>query len=240
MIYDDKTSCTISSGEYILISTVDEPEDVVFKASFVVVNNIHVEGRVKALFDLIVLGDIECDDLDIKGKLICLGNCKVSRTIVVQDNIWANDIRATEIICHDDVFAQGIDVDLLKADGNILIGKTLAVESKAETIQKILCGETAYGAGKIIARMVMTAEELDLDEGETALETPYVYMPSHGTSQSFDELKEYVASNDYKGYIITLVAAYGTEKQALLSRALKVFCFLNEYYPNRISEIKDV
>ena len=61
--------------------------------------------------------------------------------------------------------AQSIDADIVQADGNIIIGKTLAVEEKAQTYQKVICGETAYGAGKIIASTILTSEPLDLDDG---------------------------------------------------------------------------
>ena len=241
MIYfDESMQGVILADEYVLLREVDEDEDITFKASFVVITGIKCEGKVVALFDLIVLGDIECDNLEVKGRLICIGNCRVSDSLVVQNEIWANDITSTSIYCHDRLFAQGIDSSFIKTDGDIIIGKTLAIENKAETIQKVLCGETAYGAGKIIASTIITAEELDLDDGEEAIEHPFVYKPQSGTSKINKDLQRYVQNNDYKGYINVLKSVEGRNNLDLCSRSLKVFSTLNEYYPQRMSEFADV
>ena len=124
MFFEDKTKGVITTGQNLIIPEVDEDEEVVFKASFSVAGNLRCATKVTALFDLIVMGNMECKDIDVKGKLVCLGNCVVQNVMDVQNEIWANDIRATRIICHDRIVCQGIDADRVKADGDILVGKT--------------------------------------------------------------------------------------------------------------------
>ena len=240
MFYDDKTRDVFAAGKSLIIYDVDEDEDVVFKASFIVASDIRCSGSVTALFDLIVMGNIECERLDVKGRLICLGNCNVEDSVIVQNTIWVNDLRASKVICHDMINAQGLDADNVKADGNIIVGKTLAVEDRAETFQNIICGETAYGAGKLVANMIVTAEELDMDDGEEALENPFVFRPENSSSGIMTELNKYVEDNDYQGFFNALLLARGEIEEGKIKRALSVFSVMNSSYPESISDFKDV
>ena len=240
MFFDDKTKGVIASGRDLIIPEVDEDEEVVFKASFLIAGDLKCVTKVTALFDLIVVGDLECNDIDVKGKLICLGNCVVHNTIDVQNEIWVNEIHASKIVCHDRIVCQGIDADRVKADGDILVGKTFAIEDRAETFQKILCGETAYGAGKIVANTIITAEPLDMDDGEDALENPFVFKPEGSSSALFEDLQQFVSNNDYLGYFKALSAIENDDNRDKFERAQRVFQAMNIAFPDQISEFKDV
>ena len=161
IIYDDKTPNAITSGTQLLISSSHSSEDVTFRASYIVSSDLTCQGKVTALFDLFVFGDVHADEIEVKGRFICMGHCIVTGAIVVQNDIWCEDVQAASITCHDRIVAQSIDVDTIIADGSIIIGKTLAIEQKAQTNQNVICGETAYGAGRIIASSILTAEPLD-------------------------------------------------------------------------------
>lgn len=240
MFYDDKSKSVVKAGKSLIIYEVEETEEVVFKASFVIANNLSCAGKVIALFDLIVIGDIECDSLDVKGKLICIGNCNVKDTMIVQNEIWANDITAKKVVCHDRIVAQGMDVENVKADGNIVIGKTLAIEDRAETIQNILCGETAYGAGKLVANTIVTVEPLDLDDGEEALENPFMFKLENTGSKIAEDIQKFVDENNYMGYLKLLNQVEGDGNKDKFDRAQRVFTTMNYSYPGNISEVRDV
>ncbi len=240
MFFDDKTKGVITKGITLIVPEVDEDEEVYFKASFFVAGDLRCITKVTALFDLIVMGDIECKDIDVKGKLVCLGNCVVQNMIDVQNEIWANDIRASKIICHDRIVAQGIDADRVKADGNIVVGKTLAIEDRAETFQKILCGETAFGAGKLVANTIVTAEPLDMDDGEEALENPFVFKPECSSSTLFEDLQSFVSDNDYTGYFDALAVIENDDNRDKFDRARRVFEAMTSAFPDRISKFKDI
>ncbi len=240
MFFEDKTKGVITTGKTLIIPQVDEGEEVVFKASFLVAGNLKCATKVTALFDLIVMGNMECKDIDVKGKLICMGNCVVQNTLVVQNEIWANDIRAAKISCHDRIVCQGIDADRVKADGNIIVGKTLAIEERAETFQKILCGETAYGAGKLVANTIVTAEPLDMDDGEESLENPFIFKPEGSSSSLFGDLQQFVSDNDYSGYFNALSMIENDDNRDRFARARRVFQAMNAAFPQYISEFKDI
>ena len=208
-VYDDKTSGIIKAGDRdncFIISNVKSRTEAVFKASYIVASSVRVSGKITALFDLIVLGDVEADDIEVKGKFICMGDCTVENSIIVQDKMFVKQVKAKNIEVHDQITAQEIDVDVIKADGNIIVGQTLATEELAFSEQNILCGETAYGAGQISANSIITVEELDMDDGEDAVVEPYkIVFEGKKSERNFDYGKKYIDKNDYESYFSDLL-----------------------------------
>lgn len=208
-VYDDKTSGIIKAGDRdncFIISNVKSRTEAIFKASYIVASSMRVSGKITALFDLIVLGDVEADDIEVKGKFICMGDCTVQNSIIVQDKMFVKQVKAKNIEVHDQITAQEIDVDVIKADGNIIVGQTLATEELAFSEQNILCGETAYGAGQISANSIITVEELDMDDGEDAVVEPNkIVFEGKKSERNFDYGKKYIDKNDYESYFSDLL-----------------------------------
>lgn len=176
--YDDKTKGIIESKGRFILPVFKPCDEATFKASYIVASNVKCNGKITALFDLTVLGNLEAAELDVKGRFICTGKCAVSGAVIVQNDIWAEDIRADSIETHDRIIVQEIDAGTVNADGNIVAGKILAVEKLAHSAKNILCGETVYGSGKVAANAVITGEPIDLDEGAEAVIAPYSYAPT--------------------------------------------------------------
>ena len=223
-VYDDKTSGIIKSGNYSMISSVKSRTEAVFKASYIVASGIQVEGKITALFDLIVIGDVAAHDIDVKGKFVCLGNCQVGNSVTVQDKLFVKEIRAKSIEVHDDITAQEIDVDVLRADGNVIVGQTLATEELAYSEQNILCGETAYGAGRISAHAIITGEELDMDDGEDAVVEPNKIVFDSSDDRKSVNGKKYAEKNDFESYLGELFDNCGMDdiKQYTVVRWLRI------------------
>ena len=202
-IYDDKTQGIIKSGNYFFINAIKSRTEAIFKASYIVGSSLHIDGKITASFDLIIVGDVEAEDIDIKGSFICLGNCDVQNSITVQGKIFGKNIRAKNIEVHDEITANEIVTDVINADGNIIIGQTLAVEELAKSGQKIICGETAYGAGKISAQEIITGEELDMDDGmKSVVDIPNrIYLGDTNENQRAKLCKKYAIRNDYNTYL---------------------------------------
>ena len=242
ILYDDKAKDAIKAENQLIFPNVNESDDIIFKASYIISGNLHCSGKIAALFDLIVFGDVIAEEVDIKGRFVCMGRCSISGTITVQSDIWAEDIQAKCVICQDRIVAQSIDADTVVAYGNIIIGKTLAIEEKAKTYQNVICGETAYGAGKIVASSILTAEPLDLDEGEEALESPFQYTPKSsysGTAELSKESAKYRKNNDYSGFLSTLLKTPDKSMKARFSHYLTVLKAVEMAYPEKISELRD-
>ena len=96
-VYDDKTSGIIKAGDRdncFIISNVKSRTEAIFKASYIVASSLRISGKITALFDLIVLGDVEADDIEVKGKFICMGDCTVENSIIVQDKMFVKQVKA--------------------------------------------------------------------------------------------------------------------------------------------------
>ena len=242
VVFDDKSPNALRSGNQLLIPGGQSSEDVTFKASYCVSQDLTCDGKITALFDLIVFGDVRADEIEIKGRFVCMGHCIVSGAIIVQNDMWCEDVQAASITCHDRIVAQSIDADSIFADGSIIIGKTLAIEKKAQTNQSVICGETAYGAGKIIASSILTVEPLDLDDGEEALESPFQYSPktqSESTIIISKESAKYEKDNDYSGYIAALIKNSEENVQKQLKKYLTVLKAVEMATPSSISDFRD-
>ena len=240
-VIDDKASCVVKVDRSLLLPQIDSDEDITLKASFIATSNVKCAGKVTALFDLIVMGDIEAEELDVKGRFICHGSCIINKTIVVHGDILAETVNAESIICHDRIVAQSMDVTTVATDGKILLGKTLFIEEKAHTPQVLMCGETAYGPGKVIAKMLITAEEIDLDDGVDALEKPFTYLPKGGANSQLDKLVAYYREkDDYEGLIIKLSLTPDDRKKEVLMKFLNVLKSVDGKYPKQIHTLRDL
>ncbi len=243
ILYDDKTKNIIKTGNQLLIPTIDASEDVTFKASYVVSSDLKCKGKIVALFDLIVFGDVCAQEINVKGRFVCMGCCSVSNAIVVHDDIWCEEINAESITCHDKIVAQSINAEIVIAEGNIIIGKTLEIEEKAQTNQYVICGETAYGAGRIIASSILTVEPLDLDDGEEALESPFQYIPNVASGEAIGFISssiEHVTCNDYEGFLLELMGDSNGHTQELLDRYLSVLKTVEKALPHSVRKLRDV
>jgi len=253
--YDDKSKDIVESSGRFILPLCKEYDDVTFKASYIVVPNIKCSGKITALFDLIALGNVEAKEIDVKGRFICLGNCMVSGSVVVQNEIWANDVRASSIEAHDRIVAQEIDGGTIIADGSIIVGKILAVEKLAKSDKIILCGETAYGAGRVAANTIITGEPIDLDDGEDAVESPNLYRPVSVQTQftqavvtatepvdlvDHGEL-EYAPSGNFTGYLDFLNSTvYDDESKAKFVRWKEILNEAEAIRQSGISEYSDI
>ena len=106
----------------------------------------------------------------------------------------------------------------------------------------MICGETAYGAGRIIASSILTVEPLDLDDGEEALESPFSYSPkalSEPTVKFTAESVKYEKNNDYSGYIAALIKNSEETVQKKLKKYLTVLKAVEMASPSSISEFRD-
>ena len=177
-IFDAKTPGVQQNGERYVLTSFPNCSEAIFKASYIVTDDLTCDGKVTALFDLIVLGNVSVQELEVKGRFVCTGKCQIDGELVVQNDIWVDELCADKIDAHDQIVSQQLDARYIKTDGNIVVAKTLAIEECAQSDANVICGETAFGAGKIIAKMVLTGEPLDLDRGEAALSLPNKYDPS--------------------------------------------------------------
>lgn len=237
-VFDDKTEGIIKVTDRkncFIIHNVECQTDVVFKTSYIVAAGLQILGKITAQFDLIVLGDVKAKEIDVKGEFICIGDCVVEDNIVVHDRLMGKLIKAKSIEVHDQIVAQEIDAKTILADDNIIVGQTLAIESYASSGRNILCGETAYGAGKIAARAVLTVDEIDMDDGVDAVINPHAYEPPEKEEPQtgghiYETAKQYEKKNDYEGFLTALDKSRDNAFKTVLVRWRKALRTADEMF----------
>lgn len=254
--YDDRSQGVMESDRYYILPIFKQCDEATFKASYIVASDVKCDGKITALFDLIVLGNFEAAELDVKGRFVCLGKCDVSGTILVQNEIWVNDARAKNIETKDRIVAQEIEGEIIIADGSIVVGKILAVEKLAKSEKNILCGETAYGSGKVAANIIITGEPLDLDDGVESIISPCTYKPrtvetqSVATSPSKESKpvdliaygeSEYAPHGNFRGYLDLIISVTtDDESKDKYARWRVVLEEAERVYESNISEYSNI
>ena len=241
IFYDDKVEGVTNNNGSLSIDTVQADEDVTFKASFVVTGDLSCDGKVTGLFDLIVLGNVNAQEIDVKGRFVCLGECEIEDSVVVQSDIYANTMKAESVVGREQIVVGSMDVGTVSSEGNIIVSKVLSVNDRAETQQNIICGETAYGSGSIAAVCVLTSEPLDMDDGDE-IETPPCKYESKGVAslpKSVPANNPYISGNVYKEYIYNCLIPAEESKKAMFERYLDVLKRMEKCTSAKFAGVKD-
>lgn len=244
IFYDDKVVGVTNSNGNLSISEVCADEDVIFKASFVVTGDLSCDGKVTGLFDLIVLGNVKAKEIDVKGRFVCLGECEIEESVLVQYDIYANSMKAESIVGREQIIAGSIDVGTISSEGSIIVGKVLSVNERAETQQNIICGETAYGSGSLAANCVITGDPLDMDDGDAIETPPCKYEPKSQTPQQqqvalIPAISPYVKDNDYTNYIRDYLVKTEEGKKEIFDNYNKVLKAVETMVPTKFAGTKD-
>lgn len=245
MIFDDKSEGIMTSGKALIYYKTIKTDELIFKATYYVIGDIVCSGKISALFDLIVIGNVFANDVNIKGKFVCTGKCKIENTIIVQNDIWADSLEADHVICHENCLAQEIDAKDVNVEGNITVGKAFGIEGIAQCNQRIICGETIYGAGKVITDMVITGDPIDLDEGEESLTSPNTYYPKKGQSDTplsstpNDCIKKYTGFSDYEAFLKDIIQKGEPEEKEKAQHYLMILDKANIIASSKMNELHD-
>ena len=141
----------------------EEHDKLSFNSSFCMVGKKIKVSRIRATYDLIIMGDVQVTDvIEVKGNLIVYGNIEanainvgndftcnskvVAESVEVGANIMVKDFKCKETICGGNILAENdVDVKLIKTNRSILSGggiysdKIYAQNSIA--VDLVECGE---------------------------------------------------------------------------------------------------
>lgn len=204
-VYDDKTIEAKSLDEKNVLIDNISGDNIVFKSSFIIIGNISATGKITALFDLFIFGDLLADDLEVKGRFVCTGNCYINNSVFVQKDVWVDTLIAKTVDCQDRTVVIRMNAEDLCAAGNIVVGTTLVIEKEANCSGLLLCGETLFGSGTVRAKAVMTGDPIDLDDGESAV---FIYqsnnssvVPDKNVNTINELINKYQKSNNYNDFL---------------------------------------
>jgi len=119
------------------------------------------------------------------------------------------------------------------------------VEQLAGRGNNIVCGGTAYGAGKVAANVVITGEPIDLDDGVVAVVNPNLYKPvlsetPHVTAEHSTR-PDFISTNDWDGYLSWLIECPDADKEEARFRMWKdVIAKANAHISENMENLKDL
>ena len=186
-----------------LVETVQSNKKLIYNESYAVVGALLKVPSIYACYDLTVIGDVDSEDIEVKGTLFVKGNIKCKRLSCSKAVICDGDITFEELSA-ENVIANSIIGGTLFCYGNVIVRGTLDIGAKLITDKSVLAGEGIIGSGDFKAQNAVAAEYFEF-EGNivgkvTELETDREFgsidqMPKDKKSldESIIELKENIS-----------------------------------------------
>lgn len=157
------TSTTVVGGMNIA-EAVQEDKRLVFNESYTVAGTVLSAPSVYACYDLTVLGNLEVDDIEVRGSLLVLGDIKAKRLSCLKTITCGGNI-GVDVIFGNEIVAKDIFCEKLSCTGSIIARATLDIGETLEAEKAVITGEGILGAGRFSAKYAATAEYFDF-QGE--------------------------------------------------------------------------
>lgn len=155
------TSTTQIGGENIT-EAVQCDKQLVFNESYTVVGRILKAPSIYASYDLTVIGDIEADEIKIRGNLFVVGNIKAGSISCLKSIICNGNIDAGKIF-GDEITAENINCHNLSCNGNVIVRSVIDVQESIKVDKSVLTGEGILGSGQFSAKNAVAAEYFEFD-----------------------------------------------------------------------------
>lgn len=148
-------------GEKNVIAAVQSVEKLMFNESFTVLGSLLKAPSIYASYDLTVIGDIEVDELVVRGNLFVVGNV-TARSVSCQKAIICNGDLNVKKIASNEIVANNIKCHSLFCDGNIFVRAVIDVEESLETNESVISGEGILGSGNFSAKNAVAGEYFEI------------------------------------------------------------------------------
>ena len=153
-------SSDIVVGGVNITEAVCMEKKLVFNESYTVAGPALSASSVYACYDLIVLGNLEADEIEVRGSLCVLGNIKAKQLSCLKTITCNGKIEADEIFGND-IIAKDIRCKKITCSGNIIAQSTLDTSEDLVTEKAVITGEGILGSGRFSSRYAATTEYFD-------------------------------------------------------------------------------
>lgn len=155
------TSSLIMGGNNIAEAT-QEDRKLIYNESYTVIGNRLASPSVYACYDLTVIGDLEVDDIEVRGNLCVIGNIKASHVSCLKSLICSGRIDADELHSND-IIANDITCKKVSCTGNIIVRDTIDSGESLFAEKSVLAGAGILGEGHFSAQNAVAAEYFEFD-----------------------------------------------------------------------------
>ena len=145
-----------------VIQAIQSDKRLMFNESYTVMGAKLKTPSVYACYDLVVVGDIETEELDVRGNLLVTGNIK-ARSISCLKTITCNGDIDAETIAGSEITADNITCNSLSCNGNVIVRSVIDVQQSIVTDKSVMTGEGILGSGRFSAKNAVAAEYFEFD-----------------------------------------------------------------------------
>lgn len=203
------TSETVIDGVNIA-KAVQSDKKLVFNESYTMIGERLRAPSVYACYDLTVIGDMEVENIEVKGNLYVTGNIKAKQLSCLKAITCNGDIDS-EAISGSEIVANNIACHSITCLGIIIAKTTIDIGASLETKKSVITGEGILGSGQFSARNAVTTDYFDFygDVQGTVLEleTGVTFGEPHTAPLKEETLVE--ASDKLKAKIVAEIKQAG-------------------------------
>ncbi len=149
-------------GDTNITEAVETSDDLFFSETYVVTGSKLCAGKIYANYDLIIIGDLEAEAVEVNGELVVNGNLKAEKVrchkLVCTGRTWVGDMQ-----CDEDVLTKFLTGNTVQVQGSVMVEDALVVADECFVDGNIMAGEGISGSGSLHADGVVVGDYFDLD-----------------------------------------------------------------------------
>lgn len=161
VVHYDSADTTI--GDKNILEAFDCEKVVFFNESYVVVGNETRAKKIRAAYDLTVIGSLDVDEIHVLGSLTVIGNIKATKLVCYNSLLCQGDIRAEYIYIGEDIVAESVKCGDFSCVGNAVVKTTIECDNSSQTGRTMIACEGIIGAGLFVAVNAIANEYFEFD-----------------------------------------------------------------------------
>lgn len=158
---------------------------LIFNESYVVIGQTLKAKKISASYNLTVLGDLEADEIVVKGNLFVTGSIKANSIRCFNALTCQDEIGSKNIEIGSDLIAKSISCDKIQCDGNVFVRTTMNIGDSGDIHNVAFSGEGIIGVGTFTAKSAVAKEYFEFDGDISA----HIVELDDDNEQVYDEIK---------------------------------------------------
>lgn len=150
-------------GDKNVLESFDCEDIVFFNESYVIVGNETRAQKIRAAYDLTVIGSLDVDEIHVLGTLTVMGNIKANKLVCYNNLLCQGDIWADYIYIGQDIVADSVKCIDFSCVGNAVIRTTFECDKSSRTGHTMIACEGIIGAGVFVAVNAIANEYFEFD-----------------------------------------------------------------------------
>lgn len=155
------TASSKIGGENVL-QAMKSDKKLMFNESYTVLGRELKAPALYACYDLVVIGDVVVDDIDVQGSLTVTCDIKAKTISCLKSITCTGNIEAEKILGNE-IIAESIKCQALSCSGNVIIRSVIDAQDSVVVDKSVMTGEGILGQGKFSAKNAVAAEFFEFD-----------------------------------------------------------------------------